>query len=141
MTEDFIKLLGIVVVVGFIVYLATKMLSLHMNVVEGLTNPSSSSTSSASNGIAASSTDYASTLKNQVTQLQDTLLVSKYRKEYETIILELDDYVGALMLSTALSINPSSSDAASNLTTIQQLNALNESKSALNNVMKYVDGK
>jgi len=134
MVDEMIKLFGVIVVIGFLIYLAIKMMKLQMNVVEGLTNPTSSV-----NGEAGSATDYASTLKNKVTHLQDTLLITKYRKDYENVILSMDDYINALMLKTTLNINPNTDDVSVNLNLIQTLNILNESKASLNNVMKYVD--
>jgi hypothetical protein len=143
MKDEIFKIIGAVVIIGFIVFLAAKTLKLHFKVVEGLSlNDATSSTSAVSTsggGEAASAESYSSTLKNKVTQLQDTLLVSKYRKEYENIILNMDDYVSILMLRTTLSMDPNADDATSNLEKIKALNELNNSKSALNNVMKYVD--
>ena len=99
------------------------------------TDTSSSSTdSSTANGIAGNAQTYAATIKNAFTKNQDMLLISKYRTDYENIVLNLDDYVNSVMLKTALNIdttNPSKS--------IEALNKLNETKSALNNVMKYID--
>ena len=99
------------------------------------TDTSSSSTdSSTANGIAGNAQTYAATIKNAFTKNQDMLLISKYRTDYENIVLNLDDYVNSVMLKTALNIdttNPSKS--------IEALNKLNETKSDLNNVMKYID--
>jgi hypothetical protein len=72
MTEDFIKIIGIVVIIGFLVYLATKSLKLHMNVMEGLTNPTDSS---ATSGIGASSGNYSSALQNKATKLNNDILL------------------------------------------------------------------
>ena len=72
MSEDLIKIVGIVVIIGFLVFLAIKSMRLHMNVMEGLTNPGSSATT---NGIGASAANYAVTLKNQVTQLHNDILL------------------------------------------------------------------
>lgn len=140
MHEDLIKIVGIVVIIGFLVFLAIKSMRLHMNVMEGLTNPVSPS--AATNGIGASAANYAITLKNQVTQLHNDILLlnnAAYVKEYGNIIVSMDDYINALMLQTALNIDATASDASANLTNIKTLNELNSAKSALNNVLKYVD--
>jgi len=139
MTEDFIKIIGIVVIIGFLIFLATKSLKLHMNVMEGLTNPTDAS---AKTGVGASANGYASSLKNKVTQMQnDVLLMSNkdYKKDYENIVLYMDDYINALMLKTTLSINVNADNASDNIETIKILNELNATKASLNNVMKYVD--
>jgi hypothetical protein len=139
MTEDLIKIVGIVVIIGFLVFLAVKSMRLHMNVMEGLTNPGSSATT---NGIGASAANYAVTLKNQVTQLHNDILLlnnKDYVKDYGNIILSMDDYINALMLKTTLNIDPTAEDAAANLENIKTLNELNSAKASLNNVLKYVD--
>jgi hypothetical protein len=139
MSEDLIKIVGIVVIIGFLVFLAVKSMRLHMNVMEGLTNPGSSATT---NGIGASASNYAVTLKNQVTQLHNDILLlnnKDYVKDYGNIILSMDDYINALMLKTTLNIDPTAEDAAANLENIKTLNELNSAKASLNNVLKYVD--
>jgi hypothetical protein len=139
MKEDLIKIVGIVFIIGFLIFLATKSLNLHMNVMEGLTNPTDSS---AKNGVGASANGYASSLKNKVTQMQnDILLLSNkdYKKDYENIVLYMDDYVNALMLKTTLSINVNADNASDNLEAIKTLNELNAAKASLNSVMKYID--
>ena len=110
-----------------------------MNLMEGLTNPTDAS---AKSGIGASANGYASSLKNKATQMQnDVLLLSNkdYKKDYENIVLYMDDYVNALMLKTVLSINVSSDNASDNIENIKTLNELNAAKASLNNVMKYID--
>jgi hypothetical protein len=141
MTEDFIKIVGIIFIIGFLIFLATKSLKLHMNLMEGLTNPTDASSKS---GIGASANGYASSLKNKATQMQnDVLLLSNkdYKKDYENIVLYMDDYVNALMLKTVLSINVNADNASDNIENIKTLNELNSAKASLNNVMKYIDSQ
>jgi len=142
MSEDLIKIVGIVVIIGFLVFLVIKSMRLHMNMMEGLTN--NTSDKSSNNGVGASATNYASVLKNQVTLLHnDTLLLNnnEYVKEYGNIILSMDDYINALMLKTVLSIDVSATDIKTNIEHIKNINELNSAKSALNSILKYVDSK
>jgi hypothetical protein len=139
MNEDLIKIVGIVVIVGFLIYLAAKSMKLHMNVMEGLTNPTSSSTT---NGVGASSSNYETTLKNQVTQLHNDVLLlnnKEYVKQYGNIILSMDDYINALMLKTVLNMDAAADSVDKNINAIKTLNELNSAKASLNNVLKYVD--
>lgn len=63
--------------------------------------------------------------------------MSKYKKEYEEIIIALDDYVNLLMVKESMSaLNGNSADMTASF---QTLNLLNGVKGALNNVMKVVD--
>ena len=102
---------------------------------EGLTTTTSSTTTaSASNGIAGNATAFAAAIQSSTVALQNQLLVTTYRTEYETVILNLDDYLNNLMLSTVLSIDVSSGSSA-----FATLTALNSSRQALNTVMKFID--
>ena len=103
---------------------------------EGLENAGETATGNAvtGNGIAGGAASFGATVKANVIKSQDTLLISKYRKDYETAILNLDDLVNNIMLETALSI-----DQKYPLVGLKKLVDLNQSKIALNSVMKFVD--
>jgi hypothetical protein len=101
---------------------------------KNVTRPSTNSNSLSTNGIAGQSAAYAANIKAQVIQLQDVLLISKYRSDYENSIMAVDDLVNLLMLEKALSINLSSPQQV-----LKELVELNGVKSALNNIMTYVD--
>lgn len=116
--------------VCFIIYLVFS----NMSSIEGMTNNESTTPSSSGNGIAGNAASYVAAIKDQTIKLQDTLLISKYRKDYENVVISLDDLVNNLMLRTALSIQKDKPQAA-----LRELVALNESKAALNNVMKFID--
>ena len=73
-------------------------------------------------------------IKTQTIKLQDMLLISKYKKDYESTIIALDEMVDALMLKTALNIDKNNPEKS-----LETLATLNQSKTALNNVMKFVD--
>ena len=124
----------IFLVICFIVYILFR----NFNYKEGMTvtDASGNSTSTTANGAAGNSTNYAASIKNATIQLQDALLISKYRSNYETVILNMDDYVNNLMLSTVLSM-----DTKNPIQTLQAINELNNSKSALNNIMKFIDSQ
>ena len=151
---NIVKTAGILFLVLVIVFVLIKSFKLQMNIMEGLTNPttttsttSATSTTTATNGIAGSAANYATQIKNMSIQLQDTLLVSKYRTDYENIIMNLDEYISLLMLQNVLSFNSSSSSSSSsssgssdsNMSIIEKLNTLNSASSGLNAVMKYLD--
>ena len=69
-----------------------------------------------------------------VLYLQDTMLISKYRADYETAILNLDDLVNNLMLKTALTIDQTKPQKS-----LAELSQLQLSKAALNTIMKFID--
>ena len=107
---------------------------------EGLETSTASSSISSSNGIAGNAATYAATIKQKTVNLNDTLLISKYRKDYETLILNVDDYVNTMMLNTVASIDTGSTNTPSKMIeSMKMLNELSAAKESLNKVMKFVD--
>jgi hypothetical protein len=107
--------------------------------LETATAGASSSISSA-NGIAGNAATYAATIKQKTVNLNDTLLISKYRKDYETQILNVDDFVNSMMLKTVASIDTSSANTPSKMIeSMKLLNELSAAKESLNKVMKFVE--
>ena len=107
---------------------------------EGLENNKSSSTtstttsSSTTSGVAGGAAAYAANIKEQAIKLQDTVLISKYRADYENVVINMDDLVNNLMLQITLNIDQSKPEAS-----LGKLAQLNQAKAALNNVMKFID--
>jgi len=103
---------------------------------EGMADSFSNSviSSSTSNGVAGNAAAYAAELKSATIKSSDTFLISKYRSDYETAILNLDDLINNLMLNTALTFNQNSPQQ-----TIERLAQMQQAKVALNSVMKFVD--
>ena len=100
---------------------------------EGLENQKSSSSN---NGFAGNSNTYLSAIKDMNIKMKDNLNISNvdYRKNYEDIILNVDDLINNVMLKTTLSMNLDKPDDD-----IIKLSQLNNARSALNNVLKFVD--
>ncbi len=133
MNDEIFKLIGIVIVATFIIYMVIKMFQLQVRVVEGLTNNDSATT-----GEAGTSSSYAAAVKAQVVKLQDELLISKYRKDYETAIINLDDYFSFMMLKQALNMK---TDGTANIEAVNALNSLKGAKDSLNATMKFLDSQ
>jgi hypothetical protein len=99
-----------------------------------MTDASGNSMSAPANGVAGNAASYGASLKAETIKQQDKYLISKYRSDYETVILNLDDLVNNLMLGVSLSVNTSKPQEA-----LSKLAELNQTKAALNNVMKFID--
>jgi hypothetical protein len=104
------------------------------SLIEGMTDASGNAVTPTGNGIAGNAASYGAQIKAATIKLQDTFLISKYRSDYETVILNLDDLVDNLMLKTVLSIDTSNPGDS-----VKKLAEMSQAKLALNNVMKYVD--
>ena len=113
----------------FVAYLLFK----GINLKEGMT-ASSPSDATSGNGIGGSDASYAATVKAETVKMQDTFLISKYRKDYENVVLNLDDLINSLMLKTALTV-----DTNNPVPALTKLSEMNQAKTALNNVMKFID--
>jgi hypothetical protein len=135
MEEDLFKIVGIIIVGFFVIYMVLKMFKLQKSVVEGLTNADSPTPVSGEAGTAA---EYAAGIKSRLVQLQDELLVAKYRKDYETAIINLDDYIGYLMIQQTLNMK-FEGDIKTQIESINNLNILKNAKESLNATMAYLD--
>ena len=102
---------------------------------EGLENSSDSSTA---DGIAGNAANYAALLKTKSTQIKDSLLISKYRTDYENVIINMEDLCNNMMLNQILKIDVNG-DAKSNLENLTILNTLSQARKSLDECMKYVD--
>jgi hypothetical protein len=140
--DEFFKIVGILIVCFFIIYMVVKMFHLQTSVIEGLTNGSdntnTSTTTTPASGEAGTATSYAAAIKAQSVKLQDELLIAKYRKDYEAAIINLDDYIGYLMIKQSLNMKPAG-DIKSNLDAINALNILKSAKESLNATMTFLD--
>ena len=139
--DELFKIIGIIIVCFFIIYMALKMFQLQTSVIEGLTNADgtiSSSSTPPSSGEAGTASSYAAAIKSQVVKLQDELLIAKYRKDYESAIINLDDYIGYMMIKQVLNMKLNG-DMKSNIEAINNLNILKSSKDSLNATMTFLD--
>ena len=138
MKEDNCTILLGALFVLFVSYLVYSALFVKKR--EGLETATTSSSISSSNGIAGNAATYAATIKQKTVNLNDTLLISKYRKDYETQILNVDDFVNSMMLNTVASIDTSSANTPSKMIeSMKLLNELSAAKDSLNKVMKFVE--
>jgi len=131
MNQDFLYNLLIFISICILTYIVFRS----VNFKEGLeNNESTTTTSTSTSGVAGGAATYAANIKEQVIKLQDTTLISKYRAEYENVVINMDDLVNNLMLQVTLNIDQSKPEAS-----LAKLAQLNLSKAALNSVMKFID--
>ena len=132
--------IGLIFVIGVFAYIIFRRMNYYYQEgFDGSNNDTSSaltSTSSSTNGIAGNSSAYLSQIQSQNTKFSDSFNITNYRTQYENIIMGMDDLVNNLMLQTVLSVNQSNPQQS-----LIQLGELNNAKTALNNVMKFIDGK
>lgn len=126
------------IAICFVIYLVFRNFHYNPMLIEGMTDASGNSVTvtAPSNGVAGNAASYSAALKAATIKMQDTFLISKYRSDYESSILNLDDLINNLMLNTALNVNQSNPTRA-----IEDLAKMQQAKVALNSVMKFVDSQ
>ena len=130
MNKDFLYNLTIFIGICILIYFVFR----NIGVKEGLETTTTSTTTTSSNGVAGGAAAYGANIKAQVIKLQDTTLISKYRADYENVVINMDDLVNNLMLQITLNIDQSKPEAG-----LEKLAKLNQAKAALNSVMKFID--
>ena len=115
--------------IGFVIFR-------NLNTKEGMRSDASGNkpSSSSANGIAGNAATYGANIKSKTVKLTDVLLVSKYRTDYETAILNVDDLISNLMLEATLTLDQSNPSEG-----LKKIVGLNAAKTALDKVMKFVD--
>ena len=128
--ESFYKYIGLIAVIFIGLYIGQKVIKYQSKVVETLT--SSSGDPSGVTSSVTSNTD----------KISDTLLISKYRTNYEDTIIGLEKAVGLGLLSevvnnaATISADPTSS---SSLSAIKNINELKSFRESLNQSMIILD--
>jgi hypothetical protein len=136
MNEDLLKILVVLGIAFIIVGLGMNIFKMNKNVREGLTNQETAG--SGSNGEAGNASNFAATIKAQTVLLHDTLLISKYRADYENIIINMDDYLSMLMVKQVLNID-TTKDMQTNISSLAALNTISSAKKSLNETMMFLD--
>ena len=106
MHTDLFKIIGIVVLGIFLLFIFYKCAKFQSKIIygtiEGLTGMDSSSTTTntnnnETNGVAGNASSYSAKLKALNIQSTDTYLITKYRTDYENIIINLEEYKKVVM--------------------------------------------
>jgi hypothetical protein len=142
------KIVGILALLALFIFFSTGALKIQNNLLEGfvkMTNTSSPTTStgepSTNAGVAGSSGNIANAIGEQTIRMQDTFLIKKYRKNYENLVINTDEYISYLMLDSLLKIKTDDSEESktANIALLENINKLSASKTSLNGIMKFVD--
>ena len=120
---DFFKTMVVLTIAFLTIYVIINLFS-SSTIFEGMENATSATTS---NGIAGSAESYADSIKAQAVKLQDQLLVSKYRKDYENTIIHMDDLIGLLMIQQVQTMK-TTGDTKEIINSLNNLNTLKMSK-------------
>ena len=136
--EDFFKIIGFIVFGMFLIYYIVKCLHLQTSIIEGLENkPDTVATSTG--GVAGNAKAYLDQIKAITIKLDDELLMGKYKKDYEEVIIAADDLIDRAMLKTLLNAKLDPARPETIAYQLQAITILKNEKEALNDVMKFLD--
>ena len=143
--SELFTLLAVLLFTGTIIWFIVSGYSVRLNVNEGpvmegletMDGKPASTASATKSGEGGNAANYAAKINANVVKLQDSLLITKYRQDYENTIINLDDLINFLMLKQVLNINTDGGPATT--TGLQNLVALKNSKDALNTTMTFLD--
>ena len=129
--DSIYKYVGIFVISLFFLFIIVRTLNFQAKVLEGLTTGSTTEKSNIPEAINANTTT-----------LEDSLLLSKYKKNYEDIIINLENNVnfnilnGIVSNAETLSKNPMDPTA---LQMVASMNSLKTFKDTLNDAMAFLN--
>lgn len=129
------KYIAVFIISIFLLWLSFKTFSYQTQVIEGMKSKSKSH-------IKGYAENYAEEIKRQSDDIIDELKLDKYRKNYEDVIINMEDLIDANILKIFLSNNIS--DENGNITDTKILNSINLlalSKKTLNDAMTTLDSK
>jgi hypothetical protein len=134
-------MIGLIIVVGYLIYLVVRAMLLQTSIMEGLTNNASDAGDDAlAQNKASGAQDYANEINKLHSKITDGLAIKDNRVSYENVIIQMDDLISALMLQKVMSINKSSITSDSLLDALDKINKMGEGKRSLNSIMKFIDG-
>ena len=134
------------IVIAIVVYVSFSMMNKYLpsmkdkfNSIEGLTTLKEGLGTS-SNGVAGNATTYAKKLETHTTKMIDSMLIPKYRSDYEQILLHLENFHNASLLNKFLNYNLSDPNKSN-----EELSKLvkhhDSVVQSLNNAMKFLDSQ
>jgi hypothetical protein len=131
---DLFKLNGIIIFICFLAYICVKSLTFQTSIIEGLTN-----NDGGGENIGSGAATFSTKISARTAQLKDRLNIEKYRKDYENVIIHLDDYITGIMLGDILSMNADNISQDEVVKMMERINVLKQGKESLNVIMAGVD--
>jgi len=148
MNGDFLKTVGLMIVIAIVIYFAFRVMNKLIPTlqesfsdnIEGLTTLSDSKNNlgNSFNGVAGNAATYAKKIEGHTAKMVDGMLIPKYRNDYEQVLLHLENYHNANLLNKLLNYNlndpTKSSEELSDI--VKHHDNVVQS---LNNAMKFLD--
>ena len=135
--DDIYKKLGVISLAVITVYFFYKILEINTSIMEGFANKKGKKSNNYKNYVK----ETRDSMKKKTEQLRDTLLIGKYKHEYEDIVLELEDYLNLSMLEAVniLSSTKKEQFNKDDIELIKNINQVNEFRKTLDDIMTFID--
>lgn len=135
-SDSIYKYIGLIIVSIFVIYIVLRTLNFQAKIIEGMaTGTSTTATPNDKDKIADS-------IANNTSVAEDGLLISKYQKSYEDIIINMESNINYFMLGAIINssetISKKPTDPAS-IAIINSINSLKAFKDTLNDSMSFLD--
>ena len=141
--EQLLMYIGMGEIIVFAIYFVLKMGSLQTRVIEGLTSKNNSQ-KSVMDSMAEGDTK---ALKSAIEKYSDKFLISKYKSDYEDMIIDFEQVIDYSLLNNLIfmssSLGPDGLNIGKGGITLEQLKIINELytlKTNLNSTMDFLDG-
>jgi hypothetical protein len=149
--DNVYKYLGLSVLIIFVLYILIKSLVFQVNIVEGLTNQDKdkdNKTDKDKDNANIINIETNKLVQKHNDKMDETLNINKNKKDYENMLIQLDDYSKASMLSKLVNINSKiakldlGKDVPDEIMNeIEKVNTLKSFTDILNSSMVYIDKK
>jgi len=141
--DEIYKYLGLGVVLILTIYVGARTLKFQTNMIEGLENQNANNEF---NILENSAKTLYENIKIQNDKLKDIIAIPKYRTDYENLLMTVEEYSNAMMLSKVISVSDkiNKNGVGKNITQeiLNDMDTTNKLKSfidTLNATMKYID--
>ena len=132
--DSIYKYVGLIIISLFVLYIVLRSLNFQAKIIEGM--------ATAANPTSTDKDKIADAVSGNTTTAEDTLLINKYNKTYEDIIINLENninfYILGGIVNNAEIISKNPYDPAA-VTTINAINSLKVFKDTLNDSMAFLD--
>ena len=135
-SDSIYKYVGLFIVSLFVIYIVLRTLNFQAKIIEGM------ATGSSTTATPNDKEKIADAIAANTTFAEDSLLISKYQKSYEDIIINLENNINFFMLGAIINsgetISKKPMDPAS-IALINSINSLKAFKDTLNDSMSFLD--
>tara|TARA_Y100000389_G_C17452642_1_gene515909 strand:+ start:1402 stop:1851 length:450 start_codon:yes stop_codon:yes gene_type:complete len=137
-SDDIYKYLGFIVVVVLVCVFVSKCMRMHFSIIEGMTSGSKDSSEESTNSSSVSTLAQEVLEKGQ--EIEDNLLIEKYKDDYEDLIINTDTMVSMSQLGMLKQLS-NNVDVKKTDELIKKINDIETFKTSLNSMMKSLDKK